>query len=363
MKSVTPSQSAQFGWLKKTDLLFYLVFGLLGLAAFAVIRPYIVMFLVALVMVLVCEPIYDWFVRKVQNPMLASALTTTLFFAVIITPVILLSMLAVNQALEWAHWLQQFTTATPAELRGYFGVAYWSGQPWFQPAEQFLLQNQTMIADLFSSLAKTSSALVAANVGSVLGSGLRAIINVVFFVATMIYLFPAKTAFFTELAAINPLEHSLYERFMVRFVVVTKATMGSLLVVAVLQGALGAFIYYVTGVGSPVLLGVLQALVSFIPIGSGLLWIPVALVQLFMGRWVAAVIIILWGTFVISVADNIVRPMLLQSGESQLPPLVTMFSALGGLKLFGFWGFLFGPLICALFLTALEVYKERKDSQ
>ncbi len=65
----------------------------------------------------------------------------------------------------------------------------------------------------------------------------------------------------------------------------------------------------------------------------------------------------LWGTLIISGADNVLRPMLLK-GEANLHPLLTFLSILGGLIYFGFLGFILGPIVLSFLMTLFEIYKK-----
>jgi predicted PurR-regulated permease PerM len=64
---------------------------------------------------------------------------------------------------------------------------------------------------------------------------------------------------------------------------------------------------------------------------------------------------------VVSSVDNVVRSKVLGSGEEAVPEVVTFLAILGGIRVFGFLGVILGPLIAALFLTALDLYEEQSS--
>jgi predicted PurR-regulated permease PerM len=109
---------------------------------------------------------------------------------------------------------------------------------------------------------------------------------------------------------------------------------------------------------SPVFLGVLMVFASIIPaVGTAAIWAPSALVLLVEGRWIAALLTVLVGAFVIGSVDNFVRPVLVGK-DIKMHDLLVLLSTLGGLGLFGLPGFILGPVIAAMFLAIWNIYEE-----
>lgn len=131
------------------------------------------------------------------------------------------------------------------------------------------------------------------------------------------------------------------------------------LAVAALQGMLGGFMFWVLGLASPVLWGVIMGLVSIVPVlGSFVVWIPATIYLLIEDRWAEAIILGLWGAVVISSIDNLLRPLLI--GDSMRLHTVPAFIAmLGGLQLFGASGLVLGPIVMSLSPLLLEFWRRR----
>ena len=114
---------------------------------------------------------------------------------------------------------------------------------------------------------------------------------------------------------------------------------------------LNLFGWYVTGV-------VLMAVLSLLPaVGAFLVWAPVAVYLLLSGQYLKGVILLLIGTLIISLIDNLLRPPLVGKG-TRLPDYVVLVSTLGGLSLFGMNGFVVGPLIAALFIAVWSLFAD-----
>jgi len=143
-----------------------------------------------------------------------------------------------------------------------------------------------------------------------------------------------------------------------KFAEVTRATVKGNLVVAVVQGALGGFIFWLLGLPAPLLWGVVMAFLSLLPaVGAALVWLPVSLYLYATGDWLIATVLILYGALVIGLADNILRPLLV-GRDTKLPDYLVLFSTLGGLSLLGINGFVLGPMIAALFLAFWQIFME-----
>src|SRR5690606_6914820 len=149
-----------------------------------------------------------------------------------------------------------------------------------------------------------------------------------------------------------PLSDNQKRRLFSKFTRVVRATVKGNIVVAATQGALGGIIFAILGIPSAVLCGVLMAFLSLLPaVGAGVIWTPVAIYFLMKGLIVQGVILILYGVLVIGLVDNILRPILVGK-DTKMPDYVVLISTLGGLSLFGLNGFVIGPLIAALFISA-----------
>ncbi len=143
-----------------------------------------------------------------------------------------------------------------------------------------------------------------------------------------------------------------------KFAEVARATVKGNLLVAIVQGSLGGFIFWVLGIQGVVLWAVVMTILSLLPaVGSALVWAPAAIYLLAMGQIWQGVALILFGTFVIGLVDNVLRPILV-GRDTKLPDYLVLLSTLGGLALFGLNGFVIGPVIAALFLAFWQIFMQ-----
>lgn len=155
-----------------------------------------------------------------------------------------------------------------------------------------------------------------------------------------------------------------YEKILYnKFTSTVRATIKGSLIIGLIQGGLGWAMFAVAGVQGALIWGLAMVLLSTIPgLGSYFVWLPAAIVMLVTNHVSAGIGMIIFGSLVIGTVDNIVRPILVGK-DSELHPLLVLFSTLGGIVTFGLSGFIIGPVIASLLLSFWEMYDEyyKKD--
>jgi len=123
------------------------------------------------------------------------------------------------------------------------------------------------------------------------------------------------------------------------------------IVCALAQGFIAGFGYAIAGVGSPILLGALTALMALVPIiGTAAVWGPIGVWFLLSDQIGAGFAVLAWGALVVNPTDNILKPLLI-SGVADIPMMLALFGVMGGLLAFGLVGLFLGPLILAVLLA------------
>jgi predicted PurR-regulated permease PerM len=160
-----------------------------------------------------------------------------------------------------------------------------------------------------------------------------------------------------------PLGDDRERRIFRRFASVTRATVKGTFIVAIVQGALGGAAFALLGLGSPVLWGVVMALMSLVPaVGAAIVWIPAAAFLFATGEVVNGAIMVGVGGGVISMVDNFLRPVLVGQ-DAGMPDYLILLSTLGGIAAFGISGLVIGPVVAGLFLTVWEIFAEEFGSR
>jgi predicted PurR-regulated permease PerM len=169
-------------------------------------------------------------------------------------------------------------------------------------------------------------------------------------------------ALVARIRAAVPLRQEQRSELLTRFAVVIRATVKGNVAVAALQGALGGVIFWILGIPSPLLWGVLMAILSLLPaVGAALVWGPVAIYFLVTGATWQGIVLIAFGVLVIGLVDNVLRPVLVGK-DTRMPDYIVLLSTLGGIAIFGVNGFIIGPVIAAMFMACWDLFADsRRD--
>ena len=182
------------------------------------------------------------------------------------------------------------------------------------------------------------------------------VISLLMIILAMFFFFVDGKKMLGRLMYLSPLPNKYDEEIFNKFRAISYRTFSSTFVAAGAQGVLGAIGFAI--VGFPAFLaGVLVALLSMLPyLGAAIFYVPVAAYYLLIGQIWQGVFILLWGMLIISTIDNVIRSYMIK-GEAEINPIFVLFSILGGIILFGFWGVILGPLILALTVTVFHIYE------
>jgi predicted PurR-regulated permease PerM len=154
-----------------------------------------------------------------------------------------------------------------------------------------------------------------------------------------------------------PLDEERKERLFAQLSAVTRAIVFGTAVTALLQGVLIGIGFKIAGLPSPVVFGVLAALLSLLPIGgAAFVWIPAALWLFFDKHWGYGIFMVVWGCL-LGGLDNVLRPVLI-SGRAEISALAVFIGVLGGIPAFGAIGLIVGPVLLSLVLALIEFAEE-----
>ncbi|MDQ3031838.1 MAG: AI-2E family transporter [Myxococcota bacterium] len=178
---------------------------------------------------------------------------------------------------------------------------------------------------------------------------------VVFVAGTFVGLAQGRRAFAWGLAHV-PLARRDARRFAAAFVETGRGLLIGIGLTGVAQAALAGAAYAVIGVDRAFALAFVTFFASFVPIvGTGVVWLPVAIGLWITGRQGEAIGLLLWSLLVVSTVDNVLRPVLARFGRIDMHVLLLLVSMVGGLVVLGGWGLLLGPLVVRLTIEAMRL--------
>ncbi len=320
------------------------------------IKPFIGVLMWAAVLVIVFYPIHKRLVQRTQRPSLSALLSCVLVILTILVPVSLITIAVVNElagAIQNVQVAINYVLDPNSPMTG--RLLNWASR--YIDVER--LRSGEYLAQQLGGI---SGGLAGRTLG-VIGGLIGAIVQMFFVIFTMYYLFRDGDRIFETIKNSLPLSNKEALAIMERAKEVVGASVYGVLAIGVIQGTLGGFAFWVLGVPSAIVWGVVMTFLSMIPmLGSFLVWVPAAIYLALTGHYVKAILLVLWGTLVIGMIDNFLRPVLV-GGRTRLHELLIFFAVLGGLQVFGVLGIVLGPVVLALAMSLIEVFRAADSAE
>ena len=192
--------------------------------------------------------------------------------------------------------------------------------------------------------------------GATTAFAIRFLFDLVIMALALFSFFLDGPAMLAALKRLTPMDDAHADELIREFDKVSRAVVLATLLAALAQGLLGALGYYFAGLEPVMLLMLLTMTLALVPfVGAAAVWVPASLyIGLIEGRMVAGVILAVYGAAIVSMADNVIKPLVLH-GQSNLHPLWALLSVLGGVTALGPVGILVGPMVVAFLQTLLNI--------
>jgi len=323
----------------------------LGLGCFLILLPFLPAMLWAAILVYCTWPAYMAASRYVR-PGVAALLITLAVAGIVLVPVVHVGLVAAKEARQSQSWIDS---------------AMLNGLP---PAPTFLAKIPLiggLLSDFWNNSADDlggAAGQMQPLLGPLAHSGLRFLIVlthgmvgivVALFIAFFFYLSGEAIIARIRLLLVRIMNESRVEHLLGLVANTVRGVVFGILGTAAMQGILYAIGFEIARVPQPLLLASLAGLVSIIPAGAVIVYIPLCLVLLAEGHVLIGLLLAAYCFVVVGGADSIVRPWLISRGAS-LPYVLTLIGVLGGAIAFGALGIFLGPVLLAIGLAVAEEF-------
>jgi len=320
--------------------------GIAVVLSFLIVRPFIVAILSAAALAYIFYPFYTNLLKQLKSRSIAALITCSIIVLLVLIPMTFIIFVLSLEVRGGYHFLQQFLSRPPYAMDHL--------PPFLVQWESYLPQVSDITQELATQFFQMLQGIL---------KGIPSVALSIFITVFSCYYFLKHGKdiyrFFSELL---PLPEGRYKQILSRFDDLSRGMLMGQIVVGLVQGILAWLGFYLLGVPNPVLWGSVTAVISIIPLlGAVLIWVPIviylAISATVTGEYWKAIALLFYGTFVISLIDNVLKPKIV--GErANIHPLVILFGILGGIQLFGIPGILLGPLVLTIFDVMIEIYKE-----
>ena len=337
-----------------TTVLSYGALLLLIYLVFRIVEPFLEPLAWSGVLAIIFYPAHKRIMRWLQ-PNRAALVSTLGVTLLLIAPALVVLVYTARQALDATAQLQA-TLMDPEKALPTHALAWikhqlpqaWQGTDFSEPLRQGAERIATFMASRLASLVRNLFNFV---------------VDLFIVIFALFFMFRDGDEIVRGAGHLLPFDEGIQEEMLRESRDLIFASVAVALVIAVLQGVLGGLAFTVGGISSPLFWAVLIAFFSLVPVvGSALIWVPGALFLGFSGHWGRALVVVVICGGVASVADNIVRPLLLRN-RTHLNELLLFLGVLGGLEVFGLLGVVIGPTILAAAMGVFRVYVEHRDTQ
>lgn len=317
-----------------------------------IVQPFTNVILWAVVLAVVFYPMHRRIRIRVRNATGAAILSTLLVVVLILLPATFITIAVVRELAGAADSLQ-------AGVQRLSDVSTIPGMGWVLERIRGYVHVDAAAAQKFlAERLQGLGATLAASTLVVVGGAVGAIVQMILVVFTLFYMFRDGERIRHAAYDVLPLERIQMHDIAVRTRDVIAATIYGVLVISAIQGTLGTFIFWVLGLPSPMLWGVVMFFLSMIPMaGAFLVWVPAAIYLALTGAYMKAIVLVVWGILVIGAIDNVLSPRLV-GRRARLHELLVFFAVLGGLEVFGVLGVVLGPVVVAITLALIEMLRQ-----
>ena len=332
----------------------FFFFGILLFLLYQLLRvlsPFAGALILAAMTTLIFYPLHLWISRRfIRNKTAAAAVSTLTAVITVILPLLFFGWLVMKEArhlyprtTQWLSTISQngIELSLPPQLRSVWNI----------DLQDIVTSNVQNLRD------------------NIMNSSGKLLKNIFFFVVNFIVLIAMIFVFFKDgerflhwLIDIIPMDHDSKYRVANQLSVTTIAVVRGILLTAAFQGLTATVGYYLAGVTSPAVLGMLTGFAALIPfVGTSLVWLPLSLFFIFFRDLRTGLFILVWGALVVGLLDNILRPILIGK-EAKLPVFLLFLGIFGGIKIYGPLGIFLGPLLISCVIVFLQIYKEAKKA-
>ncbi len=319
------------------------------------LRPFISQIVLAAVITGLFNPIYRFFLVKDKiNPPLASFVTCLLVFVLVFVPIVFFVGILSKEAYDL------YLTAKSAVLNDQLKALLQSSS--LLERANFILANFNLelssedLNQAISEIGKIVGLFLYGQARLIASNMLAFLANFFVMLIIIYYLLIEGERLVAFIIDLSPLPKEQDEKLIQKF----KDMAGAILIGnglgGLIQGTLGGIVFSIFGLKSPFLWGVIMGLLAFLPIiGIGIVFVPAAIYLFLTGRVAASIFFIVFYIMLSGGVEYLFKPKLVGQ-RVQMHTLLVFLSIIGGLKLFGILGIVYGPLVVTAFLTLTDIY-------
>jgi len=340
------------GNTKNSNIPFFIIIGLVTVLFLYLLKPFFFPIFWAAVIAGIFRPLYRRINGRLNRPGLSTAILFLIIVLIIFLPALIIGTLVFRESLQLYETLKPDAQNIDRNFRHIIDALA------DNPFVDLFSANRAFLVEKTVEVVRAITNYIFVHLKELTQNTIGLIVKMAIMLYTLFFFIRDGEKFLRMAMRLSNLgkgrESFLYERF----IVTARSTLKVTLIIGGIQGILGGLIFIATNVEGALIWGLLMILTAIIPVlGCSIIWAPAGVLMLLTGHIWEGVLILAVGVLVISTVDNLLRPILIGK-DVEMHPLLIFLSMLGGIVLFGFSGFVIGPIITSLFLSILQMYEE-----
>lgn len=309
-----------------------------------IFKPFVNIVALAIIFAILFHPVYKWLMTKLKRPAVAAGLTVLIIILLIALPIWFFGQVIYNEVVNLYERYRD----------GAFVID--RSQIISSLPEQLQTVVQSVSTDINSFIGRLSSQAFASF--SSIVSNIASFVVAVFMLFFIIYyLLRDGVKIKAVLKDISPIASDHEDKLIDRIVTAVNGVVKGSFLVALAQGAVATVGFLIFGVPEPFLWGLFTVVAALVPtVGTALSLIPAVIYLFVTGQTPQAIGLIIWGAAAVGLVDNFLGPKLVGSA-AKLHPVLVLLSVIGGIQFFGLLGFLMGPILLAIFVALVDMYR------
>lgn len=337
---------------KNNNIPLFILLGLVALLFLYLLKPFFFPIFWAAVIAGIFQPLYQRINRRLNRATLSTAIIILVFAVIILLPLGIVASLTFNES------VQLYGKLNPNAQNIDSGFQHMLNVIANNPLTKLFNVNEAFLSDKAAQVVRSIMNYILTHLTDLTQNTLAFLVQFAIMIYTLFYFVRDGDKFLKTAMRILPLgmgrERFLYDRFFVT----ARSTLKVTLIIGGIQGMLGGIIFYITNIEGALIWGLLMILMAIVPVvGCTIIWGPAGILMLITGHIWEGVLILAFGGVVISMIDNFLRPILIGK-DVEMHPLMIFLSTLGGIVLFGFSGFVIGPIIASLLIAIWDMFDE-----
>lgn len=309
-----------------------------------IFKPFVNILALALILAILFRPLFRYLLPRVKYPSIASGLTVLAILLMVLLPIWFFGQVIFNEVVSLYERYRDG------------GFVIDRGQIISTLPDQVQSVVQSVSTDINAFIGRISSQAFA-SFSSILSNVAGFIVAFFMLFFIVYYLLKDGDKIKAALMDISPMSSHHEDKLFDKIVAAVNGVVKGSFLVALTQGVIATIGFVIFGVPEPFLWGMFTVLAALVPtVGTSLSIIPAVIYLAVTGQTPQAIGLIIWGAAAVGLVDNFLGPKLV-GGATKLHPVLVLLAVIGGLQFFGILGFLIGPILLAIFVALVDMYR------